>query len=997
MKVSFDVPFATQQAEGMTISYEPASSTTGAVEQGYRLDIAKTVMDDAAYGQGKTTLDVSSDAIEQELMIQRNYTAVMSNSMSAEDYRRMQEEGYPPASTDADTSVTIVDRIKAELAESGTIITGYNDDLSFDELCAITGSAGMAGELEKAFRENDVPLTKENVHAAADAMRTGSELSDITEATQKYIIENKKPVTLENLYVARHSTVPKTRQGQGYFREDTPGYYSRKATAYDWKSLEPQIEKVIEEASLPLNEDTLGDARFMIEEGIPLDAEGLRIAGQVRRLQVPFSPAELAEFAADAIADGRKPMEASLHEGGSIRKRAMALVKDAGEITDEALATVVTKGYTLTLSQLIHETKRTDSERKDILPKTDASVIRARRKLEECRLHLSVRSGMQLMRMGYQLETKPMEDVIEQLKALEAKENVLLTGAQDNEEAERRLNLSGETLRKADQLRRMPAAVLGKLITPGSVFTLNYAHVQGSVLESEYHRAGMAYEALSTEIRPDLGDSIQKAFRNVDDILKDLKLETSDANRRAVRILGYNSMMVTEGNVQAVKLADLRLSRVIRKLTPQSTLRLIREGVNPLNTDISKLDDILTSYKKEETDEFQSMSKFLYKLEKNDEIGESEREAYIGIYRLLHQIEESDGAVIGQLMNQGAEVNFRNLLQAVRTRKSENEGFLKDSVLLNSISTQIEAGFLEYQRSLARESVEQLTPERLKKVHIDESTTLEALSQALSETPQDEEVNARYEMQELNEMRTVRNVEDQVIQKLLDYKIPVTFDNLQALNYLSSYRGVTFRRLSEAGDEDFDKAGEELKNHFDSEEEALTAYEALSEASNRLLKKQAEEPGVRSIDLKSLSLYSKQIRMAVRLAKEEDYEIPIEMKTGATSINLRILHGQKESGTVRMTMDTEEYGAVEGRFTIREGRVEGYVGYQSIESREAMEGVLNDFLRRIQGMNLVPGEIHALHSSNLRIREHVPNEGDAPSTKELYGIAKALIFSLETL
>lgn len=46
-------------------------------------------------------------------------------------------------------------------------------------------------------------------------------------------------------------------------------------------------------------------------------------------------------------------------------------------------------------------------------------------------------------------------------------------------------------------------------------------------------------------------------------------------------------------------------------------------------------------------------SEFLWKLEKNNEITEDERTTYIGIYRLIAQVEKSDGAVIGSLVNQG--------------------------------------------------------------------------------------------------------------------------------------------------------------------------------------------------------------------------------------------------------------------------------------------------------------------------------------------------------
>ena len=44
-----------------------------------------------------------------------------------------------------------------------------------------------------------------------------------------------------------------------------------------------------------------------------------------------------------------------------------------------------------------------------------------------------------------------------------------------------------------------------------------------------------------------------------------------------------------------------------------------------------------------------------------------EKEAYIGIYRLLRQLEKTDGAAIGALLQQGAEPTLKNLLTAVRS------------------------------------------------------------------------------------------------------------------------------------------------------------------------------------------------------------------------------------------------------------------------------------------------------------------------------------------
>lgn len=69
------------------------------------------------------------------------------------------------------------------------------------------------------------------------------------------------------------------------------------------------------------------------------------------------------------------------------------------------------------------------------------------------------------------------------------------------------------------------------------------------------------------------------------------------------------------------------------------------------------------------TQEQERFSKYLWKLEQNHEISEEERSSYIGIYRLIAQVEKGDGAALGFLMNQGSDVTMRNLLRAVRSEK----------------------------------------------------------------------------------------------------------------------------------------------------------------------------------------------------------------------------------------------------------------------------------------------------------------------------------------
>ena len=166
-----------------------------------------------------------------------------------------------------------------------------------------------------------------------------------------------------------------------------------------------------------------------------------------------------------------------------------------------------------------------------------------------------------------------------------------------------------------------------------------------------------------------MGDSISKAFQNVDDILKELQIDTSESNRRAVRILAYNSTDITEDNIKQIKSVDEQVQRAFSDMTPAVTIEMIKRGISPLDMSMSDISDTARRIKSENPDERdEKFSEFLWKLEKKNEISEEERDSYIGIYRLISQVEQSDGAVIGSLVNQGADITMKNLLTAVRVR-----------------------------------------------------------------------------------------------------------------------------------------------------------------------------------------------------------------------------------------------------------------------------------------------------------------------------------------
>ena len=110
------------------------------------VDFSDEVMDDFCYSDHRTLAEKPGGEMNSDdyVALQRDFMTVMSNSMSASDYQKMKEEGYDISSMEPEQAVTILDKIKTVLAQAGTHIQGYNDNLSVDQITEITGNSGYA-------------------------------------------------------------------------------------------------------------------------------------------------------------------------------------------------------------------------------------------------------------------------------------------------------------------------------------------------------------------------------------------------------------------------------------------------------------------------------------------------------------------------------------------------------------------------------------------------------------------------------------------------------------------------------------------------------------------------------------------------------------------------------------------------------------------------------------------------------------------------------------
>ena len=678
----------------------------------------------------KTVIDEIEQSGSMDAGERKAQMAVLAETTSPEDYEKMQEDGFSLDDTTSNKIVTVTDKIKAQLAKAGVDISKFGDDLDLEQLAQITGSPELAVQIANSLREADLPLADDNFKQIAETVNMADSLSALDDGAVKYLIDNRLEPTVRNIYFAEHSA--------------SAGYIS--AEQQDISSFLPQVKNVIASAGLEVNDDTIATSKWMLENDIPLTKENLTYAQALRQTGLTTGAEDIAALAAEAVSEGKSAQDAVILSGYTWMEQAKDAVDTVENATDEDLAYIVEKGLPLTLDSLREAaanrtsgTAASESQTVGTVASPEAQsedaaqsianesytpkgqqLLTARRQLEEIRLAMTVEANYRLLKQGISIDTEPLVKLVEQLKDQENAyyKNLLISeGVDVNDE---QVELFREVDKKVSDMRYVPAYVLG--MKDAEVSTINGVHKAGMELKSSFEKASQQYETLMTAPRADLGDSIQKAFRNVDDILNDLDMELTDENRRAVRILGYNSIEITQDSVFQMKAADEEVQRVFKNMTPAVVTQMIKRGINPLEMDFTSLNQEAENIKSEESgrEDNRRFSEYLWKMEQNHEISEEERSSYIGIYRLIRQVENTDGAAIGALIQQGSPLTMKNLLTAVRSEKRSNKmDYSVDSDFNgvsgtsngSSITDQIEAA---YQNNCLKDASELLTPERAK-------------------------------------------------------------------------------------------------------------------------------------------------------------------------------------------------------------------------------------------------------------------------------------------
>lgn len=958
----------------------------------------------------------------------------IGSRMTGEDYLAIEEEGISLESYNLNRLERVLNRIKEERIDRRENLEDvieeqeeYSSDIEKMVLRNVISNVvggSMARQIAHRLEENCLPVTAENIKKFSNLLEMASVATTMSDKAMNYLIDHELEPTIQNVYRAQYAGESKGYQNYvpNYGKAFQTGAinYSVETERKDklimeenWQEVKPQVEKIIENAGWEVNETALKQAKWLFSNELPITDDTLMRLEELHNIKNEFDQEKILVEIVKSYAKGEIP-------------EAVSLARNQMEVTNQSVEVFLAE-VDQQLKNMAYGEEGQEIE--------NIEVITKRRQMEEIKLKMTLQVANQLEKKGIDLDIERSEEIIRELRNMEDAYYRGIIYERNGVDKPEHIAILRDTTDRVNELRQAPSYVLGPTLTKMNDITLGDLNEEGRSMRRVLERAGEAYNTLMTKPKEELGDSIEKAFGNIDEILEDLDMDTTIANRRAVKILGYNGMAINEDNIISVKEYDSQVNKMLKDLHPAITVEMIKRGINPLNTPVMELNEIIDDIKEEigVTGE-EKYSKYLWQLEREDGISPEDKKAFIGIYRLLNNVQKSNGAAVGYVLHTNREMTLNNLLSAVTTMKSGkidagvDENFGLDELkysrepLITQVNEAFERGMATKNKDLGNKGkyfdlvvsdlVEEISPSVLEKTTMEYGDSEERMNQLMNKNlerlleemrlvnEEDNEMDAAYEEELVKNIRNLSENCEKAIAFLNQNKIPVNVQNLFAANQIFT-EDTVFRNMKEKAkrlpkdeQEKVESAMESLVDGLDSKEDMQEKYGILEASMESVLNYEYADREATSKELSELKMLAKGMTLIRDLSRQETYEIPVLAGDGVTNMHLTVRSGQGDSGKVQIQMDSQQFGSVSAEFTIKDGVVQGMLLCSSRKAADTLKMELGDFEQRLNNAGLEIGRItYGLQTGNRSLYStdtKYESESDK-DTSEYYQAAKAFV------
>ena len=976
-------------AQGTSINYKEnkavksegvAGSFAGVVISG-----SVTAATDNTYeGLLKEADDVKSQIMASASSAKISLKALMMK-LSGADAVKLDEDGFNLTDATPDDMVNIIEKIKIELAMHSDDYVNYGTAVSKDKIESVTGSAATAASVESRMQGADIAVNDESVAEVKSTLEKSKELKPLSENTKNYMVANGIEPSIAGIYQAQAAT-SSSISADGV----TIGRCVNAISDADFEALRPGIEKIIASSGLEVNDNTLADARAFIDAQIPVTKENLEYKAQLDAIdieKIQADPDEMLNKILDNMKLGGKA-ENTLVTGSPIDDIRTALdTINRAEYSD--VANVVSKGETFTIARLKLEMDARSfsidysvarfsswqetagrkvtgtSQEQDVSDEAEQAADKAYDTLVTARVLMSENASVYLVKNNISILTTPIDELNLMLMEYEQADGMY-------EEAQIAYTDVLEARKTLNEIVRNPARVFASM----------------------FDKMNETYEAVGTQIRGDLGDSLKKAVQgSADDIIKELGLEGTDEDKEAIKILAANNMDMTKENVETVKSVNAMINNLIKNMKPETVLNMIKDGVNPMNASIEEVNEYLTEANdKASKDNEEKFSKFLYKLDRTNGITKEQRKQFIGIYQMMNIFTRDAGVAAGALIKQGAEVTMNNLMTAYNSRKHYD----MDAVIDENTGMAEVSGIANYYSALFMANGGLVTPNTLKNVDNSSGIGEQSVEMFIEQLEDnfDAAAEEQYYEEYLKEQQAAVQAGADILRQIRNADTEINSGNIQAVKaFLESGQFPDIRGVKTTRDyarDSIEKIGHKEKLSLMYEEMKDETEEELQEVLSKAgdLDTQIDVNYEEFLDLR---LKDRTIGYIKNLALRHDYRIPYITDSGSTGmLKLTLVQDDDNKGRISVNMLSSVLGKVSVEAKADRESLGMYIVSDTAVSDEGSQ-LLEDMEENLkEGFGFTNVTVNITKSSDV---PYVTYEAaaDSVATDKLYEIAAQIV------
>lgn len=860
---------------------------------------------------------------------------------------------------------------------------------------SIEGLAQILEEIKKIDNDKQ-EKTGNTLLAIQDALGLANSIGPLSNDSIAYIIKNNLQPSIENIYKAQ------------YIKDNNKDSLGQN-TKDMWDQLNPKILEYLNNNGLEGDEGNIQIAQWCINNNISINKENIIYKKQLDNIGTLIDTEQISDKINKAIMNGMDAKDTLIID----RDQSISdLVNDIVELSEMDIEKLINQNREINLENLIKSNKgySLDNTKTN---KDTVDEISAKRQLQEIRLKLTYESAKLLKDNGIEVEIEPLEKIVKELKLIENKYYQDLfekNGINNNQE---NIETFKTSIDKIEEIKKAPIYILGKTLNSRSIETLESLADESHKINSQIEKANEAYELLITKPSNEYGDSIKKAFQGMDTLLNELNIDNTLLNQRAARILVYNSMELTQENINHIKSYDMQLNELVKNLTPIVTMHLINNNINPIKMSLQELNEEIANIRAElgeHPDE--KYSEFLWRLEKENNITEEQRNTYVGIYRLLHAVDKTDGAALGSLIKSNQEVNLNNLLRATNTSKKNidlkiNEDFgLLEEVKFNKVKIldQIENSYVKFNQDLIKGILNEIRPDKLNNAEIAMERngildlSLESLHDELLKISVEE--NNYGNMDKVEEIKESLYESDDAISFLKSFNIDQTISNIGLAKHVLENDSNIYQELSRLLDkknnvkieEAIKKVGS-LSDKFSDESKVKELINKITSDIDDILDEMILSEEMDSQEVDQIVRLRKLNRFTVQLANKRFYQIPVEEEGRIGNINLTIIEGDKGLAQVAITYSSETIGRVNLSYNIKQRNFTGLVLCDTKKGLDLIKEKDYIFREIVESEDISYNNTnYALDSMSKNI--YIPNKLDTKMTSEQGNISNNSLFNI---